>query len=221
MISLNLIIYVSIGTVAMMLPILLQGYWYGIKWWKRVLLALSLTVTGTVGTYLLFFIENGWIGGTSFYGAVFFVPCLFVLAAKCLSLDYRWMTDLSAPAECIMLVVMKVQCLIHGCCGGRTICLANGTEFVFPSQTVELINALVIAVILILMSRKEKHRGKLYPWYMVIYGVSRFALNLLRGGTKPFALGLPAGNVWSLVAIITGALWLLVISRRKTKQGDY
>ena len=218
MISLNLIIYVSIGTAAMMLPILFQGHWYGIKWWKCVLFGLSLTVTGTVGTYLLFFVENGWIGGTSFFGAVFLVPVLFALAARLLSLNYQWLTDLSAPAECMMLAVMKVQCLIYGCCGGKTFCLPNGMEFVFPSQIVELVNALVIAVVLIWMSQKEKHRGTLYPWYMVIYGASRFVLNLLRGGTTPFAFGLPAGNVWSLVAIISGILWLIIASRRKTKQ---
>ena len=218
MISLNLIIYVSIGTAAMMLPILLQGHWYGIKWWKRVLFALGLTVSGTAGTYLLFFAENGWIGGTSFFGAVFFVPVIFAVASKLFCLRFGRLTDLSAPAECIMLAVMKVQCLLHGCCGGRTMCLANGTEFVFPSQIVELVNALVIMLILLWMSRKENNRGKLYPLYMIIYGVSRFVLNLFRGGTTPFALGLPAGNVWSLVSIILGVLWLLMLSHRKVKQ---
>ena len=141
-----------------------------------------------------------------------------IVVAMLLRIPYGRLMDLCAPSECVMLTIMKLQCLADGCCGGRTICLANGAEFVFPSQIVELIDAFAIAVILICMSRKEKHRDKLYPWYMVIYGATRFVLNLFRGGTTPFALGLPAGNVWSLVAIIIGTVWLLAVSRRKTKQ---
>lgn len=199
----------------MLIPVCIQSVGYKIKVWKRILIAVLLTVSGTIGTYVLFFIENGWIGGTSFFGAVFLVPILFLFIPKLLRVPYGDLMDLCAPAECVMLAVMKVQCLIGGCCDGRALFVSsNGTVVCFPSQIAELINALIIMGILMAMSRKEQFRGKLYPWYMVIYGTTRFVLNLFRGDTTPFALGLPAGNVWSLLAIAIGVVWLAVLRRK-------
>lgn len=214
--SINTIVLV--GTLVMLLPMVIVAGFYRISIWKIPVVSFLLTVCGIAGTYIWCYVENGHFNSRSFYGAVFIVPILFIAVAMLLRIPYGRLMDLCAPSECVMLTIMKLQCLADGCCGGRTICLANGAEFVFPSQIVELIDAFAIAVILICMSRKEKHRDKLYPWYMVIYGATRFVLNLFRGGTTPFALGLPAGNVWSLVAIIIGTVWLLAVSRRKTKQ---
>ena len=207
-----------LGTLIMLVPIAILVYAYKIPMWKSVIVSVLLVVCGVLGTYIWCYIENGTFAGRSFYGAVFIVPIFFVVVALLLRIPYGKLMDLCAPAECAMLAFMKVQCLTDGCCGGRTMCLANGSEFVFPSQIVELVNALVIMLILLWMSRNENNRGKLYPWYMIIYGVSRFVLNLFRGGTTPFALGLPAGNVWSLVSIVIGILWLRIASRRKAKQ---
>lgn len=201
----------------MLVPIMIQGNWYQINRNKRLLTAVLLTVAGTLGTFLLYFIENNRIGGTSFFGAVFFVPVLFIPVARLLGLRYDLLLDLCAPAECVMLVVMKVQCLIGGCCGGRKISLA-GWEFVFPSQLMELVNALIICVVLLQMSRKEKHQGRIYPWYMVIYGISRFILNIGREAWVTKEMLLPFGNIWSLVSIAVGVIWLLLIQKRKQKE---
>lgn len=216
MISAKLILYVSIGTVAMLIPILLQSAWQKLRLWKSVLLAVILTVTGTIGTYILFFIENHWIGGTSFYGAVFFVPVAFLAVAKVLKESYPCVMDLCAPAECAMLVIMKIQCLLSGCCGGRI--LFGETRF--PSQLAELLNALLIMVVLLLMARKKPGRGDLYPMYMVIYGCSRFVLNLLREKQDVFCMGLPAGNFWSVIAVACGIAWLLYYRRKQANNED-
>lgn len=218
MISLKLLIYLAIGTVAMYIPIAIQTVWYRQKFWKSVPLAVFLTVAGTVGTYLLFFLENGWIGGTSFYGAVFFVPAAFVLAAKLLRIPYGAALDLCASGQCVMLAIMKVQCLIGGCCDGRVLFINSAGEAVcFPSQIAELINALVLMVILMVLCRKEKNRGMIYPVYMLLYGCTRFVLNLFREDLSPFALGLPAGNFWSVWSIVIGAAALFVLKRKKQR----
>ena len=217
MISLTLIRYVSIGTIAMLLPVLLLSWWYRIKWYKSLLITFLLTISGTIGTYVLFYIENGWIGGTSFYGAVFLVPVLFIPVAKLVKLPYGTLMDLCAPAECIMLVIMKVQCVIYGCCGGRELSVA-GNVFRFPSQYAEMINAFVLMIVLMLLSRKRGNRGSIYPWYMAIYGVTRFVLNLLRQNNTPFALGLSAGCFWSVWSVIFGTAGLVLWYRKKKQE---
>lgn len=216
---LRLLLYLSIGTVAMLIPIMIQGAWYRITASKRLVAAVLLTVAGTLGTFLMYYIENGSFGGTSFYGAVFFVPILFVPVARLLKIPYSELMDLCAPAECVMLAVMKVQCLLTGCCGGINI-MSNGMTYVFPSQIVELINGLVIGALLLFMARKEENRGRLFPRYMVIYGVTRFVLNLFRRTPGAIILSLPIGNIWSLVSIAIGTVWLILLRKRSGNRAD-
>lgn len=218
MISIELIFYLSIGAAVMLIPILIQSIWYHVKWYKGILITILLTVAGTVGAYTMFFVENHWIGGTSFYGAVFLVPVLFLPLAKLLRMPYGTLMDLCGPAECVMLAIMKVQCLIGGCCGGRE-CSVAGVVFRFPSQIAELTNALVIMVVLMLLARKKNLRGFLYPCYMLLYGLTRFVLNFFRGDTSQFALGLTAGSFWSVCSVIIAVITLVwMIGKRKFKE---
>lgn len=217
MISLKLLVYLSIGTAAMLLPIMIQGKWNNIKPLKRVVIAFILTICGTIGTYILFFIENGWIGGTSFFGAIFFVPILFLPLARLLKIPYGILLDICAPAECIMLTIMKIQCQISGCCGGREVCFM-GKEFIFPSQIAEMINALIIFVILIFLAHRKNNIGKIYPLFMVVYGISRFVLNIFREVWITTDMVLPFGNIWSLLAIMVGIIWLIVIKKQNCRK---
>lgn len=205
------------GTAAMLIPILIQSVWYKIKLWKSVPIAVLLTATGTFGTYIWYFIENRSLGGISFYGAVFTVPLLFLLIAFLLREPFGRLTDLCAPAECVMLMIMKFQCLLSGCCGGRVLyTTADGIAVRFPSQIVELVNAFVIALVLMFLAYKKPKRGDLYPLYMLIYGITRFVLNLFREAQSDFFLGMSPGNVWSLLAIATGTVWLIILKKRAT-----
>lgn len=205
----------------MLIPIVVQSRWYKMKFWKMPLLAVLLTIAGTSGAYLWFFIENHWIGGTSFYGAIFVVPVVFLFVAALLREPYSHIMDLCAPAECVMLAIMKTQCLLEGCCGGRFLWItATGSAVYFPSQIVELVNALVIFTVLMMLAYKKPKRGDLFPLYMVIYGVTRFILNLFRGAQSNFFLGMSPGNVWSLLSIAIGAAWLLLYRRRSAHQTD-
>lgn len=219
MISKELAIALAIGTVLMAVPVAIQSRWYQVKIWKSMLATVLLTVVGTTGTYLLFFVENGRWGGISFYGAVFLVPILFALLAWILRLSYGTLMDLCATAECMMLAFMKIQCLTSGCCGGRVLfSTADGNAVVFPSQIVELVNGLVLMGVMMYLARKRPNRGDLYPWYMVLYGCTRFVLNTLRGSLSPLVLGMPPGHFWSLVSILLGVTVLLILRKKETSR---
>lgn len=218
MISLKLLIYLSIGTLAMLVPIIILGAWYKITLQKRVVLAVLLTIAGTIGTYILFFIENGWIGGTSFFGAIFFVPVLFLPVAKLIKVPHGVLMDICAPAECIMLVIMKLQCFVNGCCAGRIVHFENN-EFVFPSQIAELVNALLLFFVLMFIAYQRKQYGRIYQWYMIIYGFSRFILNILREEWIVTEMILPFGNIWSIVSILCGTVWLIIFDKKNRVAG--
>lgn len=212
----ELIIALIIGTIAMAAVMLLPRRWQaGLPMWKTLLSAAVLTVLGVLGAKLMFLIESGFWAGTSFYGAVFFPPLIMVLLALLLRVPPLALLDLCAPAECVMLAILKMQCAVNGCCVGILLTItADGTYIRFPSQIIELLNALVLMVMLLWLIRKGTWQGRIYPIYMLLYGITRFILNLLRD-TKPFLLGLPAGNFWSLVAIVIALIWLRLAHPQK------
>ena len=203
------IVALSIGTCAMLVLILIMMGHYRIKLWKGVPVAVLLTITGTIGTYIWYIIESGRFGAQSYYGAVFLVPLAFIYVAKILKIPYGDLMDFCAPAECVMLAIMKYRCAVDGCCAGKVLlAIATDGSVVFPSQIAELINAFVLMAVLMGMAFCRKTRGKIYAWYLVLYGSTRFVLNLFRADTTPFLIGLPVGNIWSLLAIFLGVLWL-------------
>lgn len=213
----ELVIFLIMGTFFMMATMFICRRWYRYLWWKIVILSILLTLGGVLGVKLLFFLENGSFSGLSYYGAVLLVPVFFVFTKFLIHMPYKDLMDLCAPSECVMLALMKVQCLTSGCCKGRVLYLnAAGEEVRFPSQITELCIALLIMVFLIVLMSGGELRGGIYPVYMITYGVTRFVLNWFRE-TETFIWKLPAGNFWSLVAIGIGVVWLIILSRRKHK----
>lgn len=212
----DFVISLVVGTLAMAAVMLLPRRWRaGLPMWKTLLSAAVLTILGVLGAKLMFLIESGFWAGTSFYGAMFFPPLFMVLLALLLRVPPLALLDLCAPAECVMLAILKMQCAVNGCCVGILLTItADGTYIRFPSQIIELLNALVLMVILLRLIRKGTWQGRIYPIYMLLYGITRFILNLLRD-TKPFLLGLPAGNFWSLVAIVIALIWLRLAHPQK------
>ena len=203
---------IGLGAVAMFISMLLRKKQFPhIAVWKMAVVTVWLTITGVAGTMILAYIEMGTFGGTSFYGAVFLVP-LLMFPAMLMKLSYRDILNLSAPAECAMLVVMRFDCLDKGCCFGRYL---PELGFQFPSQIAEMVVGVTIMATLMRMHKKD-HNVLLYPWYMILYGVCRFVLQGLRyGGTEPWVLGLSQGHFWSLISIAVGTLWLLLSGKQK------
>lgn len=214
--SLARIIALSAGTVVMFLVMLLCRKWRKYPIWKLAIINVLLTCSGTLGAYILYYIENTKWGGISFYGSILLIPFFFVPVALIMRIKYDELLDLCAPAVCAMLALNKVNCIRTGCCAGMVLHTHyDGTVDRFPSQIVELIVAVLIMIVLTVILAKGKLRGILYPSFLLIYGVTRFFLNLLRE-TTPFIWILPAGNFWSLVAIAIGVLWI-VFAKKKSK----
>lgn len=214
---LELLKYVSVGTVSTLVPMAIIIKMYGLKLIKILPVALFSAIIGTASTHFWFFIENGYFFGISFYGSVFIVPIFFFLGARMFREKASDLLDIITPGMCTMLAVMKVSCLLSGCCGGRDVCMF-GSCFVFPSQIAELVNALVLMLIMLILAATKKYRGKLYPLFMVLYGVTRFVLNIFRRETVNHTGFLPPwGAIWSIVSIIIGIVWLSAIKKNSSK----
>lgn len=219
MISLHLILFLGAGTLAMMIQMFLRYKQYNISAWKLPFINVFLTVAGTLGTLLMFFLENGFFGGRSFFGAIFLAPLLMLPVGLAFHVPFGTLMDLCAPAECAMLAIMKVDCILQECCGGKVLFTTEaGKEIRFPSQIVEAVLVAAIMLILMRLEKNKNNRGKIYPFYLILYGGTRFIVNWFRANNSSFVWGLPAGNFWGLCAIAIGCVWFMIVHLKgKTK----
>jgi prolipoprotein diacylglyceryltransferase len=214
----TLLIALTLGTLVMLVIMWICRRWVTMGKLKTVIFAVLLTACGLASVKIMAFIESGDWNGLSFFGAVFLEPVFLLLLSVLLREKWGTLLDLSAPSICGMLMVMKAECLRSGCCKGRILFkTAEGVVVRFPSQIVELLVAVALAVFLIRLMRDARNEGKIYPIFMVSYGAVRFILNLCRA-TSPFVWILPAGNFWSLIAIAIGIVWLSILKSHINKK---
>lgn len=199
-----------IGTILMMFVTQITRKKTDVSLIKSVFAMLCLTISGVFGAFLMFFIENGRIGGISYFGSVLFSPILLFLFSKLLRINFKDYLNISAPAECVMLAVMKTSCYATGCCGGNE--LFNSISPI-PLQLMECLNAILIAIVLIILYLKYDF-DYIYAWYLIIYGCVRFCLNFFRSDLSTFLFGLSAGHFWAVISIIIGCFAIFNIKKQ-------
>ena len=208
-------IRLTLGAAAMLGTMLFVRREYGVSVAKCLVFTVTLTITGVLGAKFMFYLETGrGFGGESFFGAVLFTPILMLLVAAATRTAAPVVLDLCGPAECVMLALLKVRCNIAGCCGGRLLWVTEQGQVHFPSQIVETFVALLLMVVLLVMMKKGRQRGKIYGVYLILYGTTRFLLNTLRD-TTAIVGWLAIGHIWSIVSVLVGVLWLLHSGEKK------
>ena len=208
-------IFIGIGTLLMLILSVFRRKQYNLPLWKSIAIPFLLTLFGVTGTMILYFVETGRFGGISFYGSVLLIPILLIPTAWLLRIPYGAITDYSVPQICIMLAVMKVGCLIGGCCGGIALYTSPAGNVVhFPSQIAEMLLALLMAIFILYLDSQKLMKNRIYGVYFLAYGILRFGLNFLRDGIKPFVWIIPAGHFWSLISIGLGIAWILLYNHK-------
>lgn len=206
----------SLAVVLLLGLMLLRRRRYNIPVGKAILIMVLVAGLGILSTQMLYLIENGEWGGMSFFGAVLFLPLIMTPIALLLHISAENMMDFIAPPGLLMFAVMKTNCFFSGCCGGRVLTIGTkGATMIFPSQLVEAGVTIVLILALLLFEYKEKTRTKLYPISMVSYGILRFILNWFRMPGDALVLGMQKGTVWSVVAVIIGVFWLMIMKNKE------
>ena len=204
-------VIVCLAITGMCLFMLCRRSRYRISLPKTLGILALLVLLGVSFTYLLYFIENGEWGGMSFFGAVLFVPVVFPFIARLFRTPAAAMLDFVSLPGLLMFAVLKINCAVSGCCIGRILWQSEqGSAVFFPSPIVEAVTTVLLVFVLSHFERIGKTENRLYPISLIAYGTLRFILNFFRAPEDPFLFGLQKGNVWALVAIVTGGVWLLV-----------
>ena len=191
---------------------------YGLSIPKAVLYAFCVLVAGILGCKLLYVVENFKsvrqdgisFGGFSFYGAVLVVPLLVLLFRLPFRMSIGDAMDNAAVNILGMLGTIRIGCFLNGCCGGITGRI-GAKIFTWPTQLMEAVCDFgILAWLLVSESMPGRPaRGKLYPRFLVSYGIVRFIIEVLRDTPKDW-LGLSHGQWFSIVAVIAGICWTIL-----------
>lgn len=173
-------------------------------------LADPLSVLGNEG----FVVYGGIIGGVC-------AALVYCRRKKIFFLDYF---DLLAPSVALAQGFGRIGCFLSGCCYGRETDSVLGVVFpagsmapagvkLLPTQLFSSAGDFLIAAILLLYARKNKHRGNVGALYLLLYGVGRFLVEFLRNDFRGVILGLSTSQFISIFIVLGGAA-MLVRSRR-------
>lgn len=143
-----------------------------------------------------------------------------------------WPTaDAIAPGIALGHVVGRVGCLLAGCCYGKPTSLPWGITFtdpfaasnvgtplhvaLHPTQMYEAGTELLILAFLLAAEKYWRKRGGYTFWiYILLYGVSRFAIELFRGDPRGVTMGFSTSQVISMVLVPLSLVMLFALSRR-------
>src|SRR3954471_10720405 len=170
-------------------------------------------------------------------GGVFYGGLIAGVAVALWYLRRAWLplwttTDVFAPGIALGHVVGRLGCLMAGCCFGRPAsvpwaitfhdpaAVANaGTPLGVPLHPTQLYEAGTEAIILIMLLMLER-RGRAFPgrtfWtYMLLYGLSRFAIEFFRGDNRGMVFGAVSTSQFVSLIIVPLAIVMLVILGRR------
>ncbi|MDD5503989.1 MAG: prolipoprotein diacylglyceryl transferase [Candidatus Omnitrophica bacterium] len=188
-------------------------------------LVLVLLFSGIIGARLLyvfseidFFSQNPVEifminrGGLVFYGAFIFAPLFGILYAKKSRISVADAADLLAPFIALGHSIGRIGCFLNGCCYGRPtdlmigVCFPSSHVKVYPVQIFSSIGLFFIFIALSRIQQNRAFKGQVIAWYLILYGLFRFAIEFFRGDLPQLFFGLSLTRIISIAFVLTGLL---------------
>jgi phosphatidylglycerol:prolipoprotein diacylglycerol transferase len=166
-----------------------------------------------------------------------------LIAAVAVAFWYLWrhkmplwtVTDVFAPGIALGHAIGRMGCLFAGCCFGKPTTMPWGITFtnpfaaqnvgttlgvpLHPTQLYEAGAELLILALLLFTEKKGRpYPGRTFWTYMLLYGISRFIIEIYRGdvrGTIDFLWGpLSTSQFVSVIIVPVSLVMLAVLARR-------
>lgn len=185
--------------------------------WMAVLLSLSFSAVSLISALLFAMLEqllSGQsisVGSISTYGVYFICPILIALPARFLHWDIKRLLDLYALYAIPSLILMRVNCLIVGCCYGRPMGIANLT---WPTRAAEMVFYAAMLVVLLRREKRSATAGTYFPLLLTSYGAFRFIAEWFRAGEG----WLHMAHGWSVLAVIIGLGFYFELKRQGARR---
>lgn len=210
-------IFVGVGLLAGVPVVWIHRERAGVKSPWGVALLCVIYSLGSLLSAMLFAKIEGWLsdgpgGRISTYGIYLIGPFILMLAAKILRMNVAGVLDIFALYAMPSMFMMRIDCLISGCCAGLPI---FETGFTWPTRETEMIFYVVMLVILWRMLKKNEIPGRLLPLLMVSYGCFRFVNQWFRDDGS---VGWHMSHGWSVLCAFIGLSLLLEFQAQAAKR---
>ena len=168
-------------------------------------LALFVCIASIVGARLLYILLNikSYIdypvsvfymrdGGLSYFGGLGAGIGVGVLYCRRQKISVGKMADVVAPAVPIGYAIVRVGCLLNGCCYGHVseapwaLAAGPGSMLRHPVQLYAAISSVIIFFLLRAAEPKKKFEGQILWLYAGLYCVARFVVEFWRVGTRDY-----------------------------------
>ena len=136
---------------------------------------------------------------------------------------FRNYFDIVMPSVAIAQGFGRIGCFLAGCCYGKETDSACGVVFthsdfapnnvrLIPTQLISSAACFLLALVLILIARKQRKPGVIAGLYLVFYGIGRFLIEFLRGDLERGSIGdLSTSQFISIIIVAIGLIWLVCI----------
>ena len=199
---------------------------YGIVNYKLIIIFFNnLEKITSIKILLQCFIEI--FGGNVFYGGLIGGLVAAYITIKKKQMNIKKTTDFLVPVIPLFHFFGRIGCFLSGCCYGieshigftykySIVESANNVNR-FPIQLVESFYNLLIFILLTILYKKNKMKGKLIYLYLFIYSIGRFIFEFFRGDEyRGFILGLSTSQ---FISIIIFVISMIFIVRKEVQDG--
>lgn len=180
-----------------------------------VILAILHTLVGVLCVKIFAFLETGKMDGQSLFGAVFFMPVIYFLAAKISKRKVADVFDIFVICMIFTLLCARVNCILAGCCKG--LLLPGSEDLRWPTRELEILFYIAILFWLDRKAGNEVYSGEIYLLYMIAYGVFRFIIEWFRETEIKVGV-LHISHIWAIVSILAGTAMLIGLKERKDRE---
>jgi len=131
-------------------------------------------------------------GGLSYFGGLGAGIGVGVLYCRRQKISVGKMADVVAPAVPIGYAIVRVGCLLNGCCYGHVseapwaLAAGPGSMLRHPVQLYAAISSVIIFFLLRAAEPKKKFEGQILWLYAGLYCVARFVVEFWRVGTRDY-----------------------------------
>ena len=166
-------------------------------------------------------------GGSVFYGGLIGLLITEYIYIKKKKLDSKLYFDITAVVIPLFHFFARIGCFLSGCCYGveshigftfthSLVEFANGVKR-FPIQLVESGYNLILFILLYVMYKKDKFKGKLIYIYLILYPIGRFIFEFFRGDEyRGFIFGLSTSQFISILLFIFASVSLILKRKKDT-----
>jgi phosphatidylglycerol:prolipoprotein diacylglycerol transferase len=176
------------------------------------------------------------IAGLSVYGGLLVAILAALLYTRSKHQSFWTVADTIAPSVALGIFITRLGCFLNGCCfglpGEHPWCVTFSRDTiagatlpgasVHPTQLYMSLYGLLILAVLLLLARRLERPGALFSLFLLLYGLSRFAVDFLRYYDAGNVLGSVGGvRITIHQALSAGVVIVAAVSlarRAKPKQ---